>query len=58
MQAFCSQSSDCGHAFCLCMQGVTDGKTIYTCPMHPEVQSNKPGERPKCHMKLEPIKSE
>lgn len=25
---------------------------VYTCPMHPEVQSNKPGECPKCHMTL------
>ena len=26
--------------------------TIYTCPMHPEVQSDKPGNCPKCGMKL------
>lgn len=25
---------------------------IYTCPMHPEVMSNKPGNCPKCGMKL------
>jgi hypothetical protein len=25
---------------------------IYTCPMHPGVQSDKPGECPKCGMKL------
>jgi len=25
---------------------------IYTCPMHPEVRSNKPGNCPKCGMKL------
>ncbi len=24
----------------------------YTCPMHPEVHSNKPGLCPKCHMRL------
>jgi rubrerythrin len=27
---------------------------IYTCPMHPEVQSKEPGKCPKCGMKLEP----
>jgi Cu+-exporting ATPase len=26
----------------------------YTCPMHPEVQSDKPGDCPKCGMALEP----
>ncbi len=29
--------------------------TIYTCPMHPEVQQNHPGNCPKCGMMLEPI---
>ena len=27
-------------------------KVIYTCPMHPEVKSDKPGNCPKCGMKL------
>ncbi len=27
---------------------------IYTCPMHPEVISDKPGACPKCGMALEP----
>jgi Cu+-exporting ATPase len=27
---------------------------IYTCPMHPEVQQNHPGDCPKCGMTLEP----
>ncbi|HVG21911.1 MAG TPA: heavy metal-binding domain-containing protein [Blastocatellia bacterium] len=26
--------------------------TVYTCPMHPEVQSSKPGACPKCEMRL------
>lgn len=28
---------------------------IYTCPMHPEVQMDKPGTCPKCGMKLVPV---
>jgi Cu+-exporting ATPase len=28
--------------------------SVYTCPMHPEVQQNHPGECPKCGMTLEP----
>jgi hypothetical protein len=30
--------------------------TIYTCPMHPEVTSDKPGKCPQCDMDLQ-IKS-
>ncbi len=29
----------------------------YTCPMHPEVISNKPGKCPKCGMNLVKVKS-
>jgi len=32
------------------------GKTEYTCPMHPEVRSDKPGRCPKCGMDLVPTK--
>ena len=32
-------------------------KTIYTCPMHPEVEQDHPGSCPKCGMDLEPKKS-
>ncbi|WHZ12230.1 MAG: P-type ATPase [Burkholderiaceae bacterium] len=28
--------------------------TIYTCPMHPEVRQDRPGNCPKCHMNLVP----
>ena len=30
-------------------------ETIYTCPMHPEVRQERPGECPKCGMALEPV---
>ena len=30
----------------------TSEKAIYTCTMHPEVRSDKPGDCPKCGMKL------
>jgi len=32
-------------------------KLVYTCPMHPEVVSDKPGKCPKCGMKLEASES-
>jgi Cu+-exporting ATPase len=35
---------------------VGDARTIYTCPMHPEVQQDHPGDCPKCGMPLEPIR--
>ncbi len=33
----------------------TPGKVTYTCPMHPEVRSDKPGKCPKCGMDLVPV---
>ncbi len=30
--------------------------TVFTCPMHPEVQQSGPGKCPKCGMKLVPAK--
>lgn len=30
----------------------TESKVTYTCPMHPEVTSDKPGKCPKCGMDL------
>ena len=32
----------------------SQGKTIYTCPMHPEIEQDHPGDCPKCGMALEP----
>lgn len=29
--------------------------TVYTCPMHPEVRQDQPGNCPKCGMSLEPV---
>lgn len=34
----------------------SSGETIYTCPMHPEVQQEKPGMCPQCGMNLVPAK--
>ena len=31
------------------------GQPLYTCPMHPEVQQDHPGDCPKCGMALEPM---
>jgi Cu+-exporting ATPase len=31
------------------------GKTIYTCPMHPEIRQDAAGDCPKCGMALEPV---
>lgn len=30
------------------------GDSVYACPMHPDVVSDKPGICPKCNMRLEP----
>ena len=32
--------------------------TVYTCPMHPEVRQDHPGDCPKCGMALEPLMPE
>jgi len=39
----------------ICPDGTCDiGATIYTCPMHPEIEQQGPGACPKCGMALEP----
>jgi P-type Cu+ transporter len=58
-----------GHAFYFCsehcrqkflstpatpeQEGKPQGKAIYTCPMHPEIEQDHPGPCPKCGMALE-----
>ena len=32
-----------------------EASTTYTCPMHPEIRSDRPGACPKCGMALEPV---
>ena len=34
---------------------ISENKVIYTCPMHPEISQDEPGDCPKCGMYLEPI---
>lgn len=34
-----------------------EGKTYWTCPMHPQIHSEVPGECPICHMKLVQVKA-
>ena len=43
------------HAVAPQPETVKDAKTVYTCPMHPEVQQPGPGVCPKCGMSLEPM---
>ncbi|MEK7392539.1 MAG: heavy metal-binding domain-containing protein, partial [Fibrobacterota bacterium] len=31
------------------------GKAIYTCPMHPQIEQDRPGDCPICGMALEPM---
>lgn len=38
--------------------GKTEATSVYTCPMHPEVKSDKPGKCPKCGMNLVKAKDE
>lgn len=38
------------------VHGEAGEKVVYTCPMHPEVTSDKPGQCPKCGMNLVPKK--
>jgi hypothetical protein len=46
-----SSASD-GTAMAAAAQSTTAQEPVYTCPMHPEVKSDKPGKCPKCGMDL------
>ena len=45
----------CGMALELNPAWQPKAKTIYTCPMHPEIGQDKPGHCPICGMALEPV---
>lgn len=40
------------------METAAHNATLYTCPMHPEIQQDHPGDCPKCGMALEPMAGE
>ncbi len=44
----CDQGNDSSPV----QQGVSRPGVVYTCPMHPKVLSDTPGNCPKCGMKL------
>ena len=48
------ECTKCGMALELVKPNLAETRTIYTCPMHPEVEQNEPGTCPKCGMELEP----
>ena len=45
-------NNDHGHS----NPSATAHDSVYACPMHPDVTSDKPGTCPKCHMALEKTK--
>ncbi|MBI5215911.1 MAG: hypothetical protein HY960_09165 [Ignavibacteriae bacterium] len=44
-----------GHEHQKTTQSQSQTKETYSCPMHPEVKSDKPGKCPKCGMNLEKV---
>src|SRR5919197_4492659 len=54
--AVIAQHSHCEHESEQAEEQRQENKQKYTCPMHPEVISDHPGNCPKCGMKLVPVK--
>ncbi|MDH5540161.1 MAG: copper-transporting ATPase, partial [Rhizobacter sp.] len=44
-----------GHAAPAAAPPANAAGTIYTCPMHPEIRQDHPGDCPICGMSLEPV---
>jgi P-type Cu+ transporter len=44
-----------GHGLTAAPSQGPGGVTVYTCPMHPEIRQDHPGNCPKCGMTLEPL---
>ena len=47
-----------GHNHAAANESAKEGKTLYTCGMHPQVVQDKPGNCPICGMKLTPIRKQ
>jgi Cu+-exporting ATPase len=50
-----SQSPQSASASASAQEPTTVAAAVYTCPMHPEIREDHPGNCPKCGMALEPV---
>ncbi len=51
-------NADSTHGMPATDRATDQGMTVYICPMHPEVRSDRPANCPKCGMALEPQRSQ